>query len=85
MAITRNNINIVQKQVTLGVFITNKKYYQVVIIQALEKKNDPSFLDPIFHDILQPLIDKLTSKELLRRCLRGITQNSNESLNSIVW
>ncbi|CAF3980500.1 unnamed protein product [Rotaria sp. Silwood1] len=51
----------------------------------IRKKNDRNFLDPIFRDILQPLIDKLTSKELLRRCLRGITQNSNESLNSIVW
>ncbi|CAF5061747.1 unnamed protein product, partial [Rotaria sp. Silwood1] len=50
----------------------------------IRKKNDRNFLDPIFRDILQPLIDKLTSKELLRRCLRGITQNSNESLNSIV-
>ncbi|CAF1445563.1 unnamed protein product [Adineta steineri] len=28
---------------------------------------------------------KLRAKELSRRCLRGITQNSNESLNSAVW
>ncbi|CAF2949907.1 unnamed protein product [Rotaria sp. Silwood2] len=31
------------------------------------------------------MILKLTAKQLLRRCLRGITQNSNESLNSVVW
>jgi hypothetical protein len=48
-----------------------------------KKKHD--FLDPIFREILQPMILKLTCKSLLRRCLRGITQNSNESLNSIVW
>ena len=65
-------------------------YHQKKILSSgnntsIRKKNDPSFLDPIFRDILQPLIDKQTSKELLRRCLRGITQNSNESLNSIVW
>ncbi|CAF3064653.1 unnamed protein product, partial [Rotaria sp. Silwood2] len=85
MAIKKNNISTVQKLVTPGAFIINKKCYQVVMTQTLEKKNDQNFLDPIFRDILQPLIDKLTSKELLRRCLRGITQNSNESLNSIVW
>ncbi|CAF4434575.1 unnamed protein product [Rotaria sp. Silwood2] len=31
------------------------------------------------------MIVKLTAKQLLRRCLREITQNSNESLNSVVW
>ncbi|CAF3031777.1 unnamed protein product [Rotaria sp. Silwood2] len=37
-----------------------------------------------FSNILRPMIDKLTSRNLLRRCLRAITQNSNELLNSIV-
>ncbi|CAF2910502.1 unnamed protein product [Rotaria sp. Silwood2] len=49
-----------------------------------QKKKNWKFLDPIFRHVLQPMIDTLTSKELLRRCLRGLTQNSNESLNSIV-
>lgn len=31
------------------------------------------------------MINDLTSKELLSRCVRGLTQNSNESLNSVVW
>jgi len=31
------------------------------------------------------MIDTLTNTELLRRCLRGATQNANESINSIVW
>ena len=52
---------------------------------SIRKKNDRSLLHPIFRDILQPLIDKLTSRELLRRYLCGISQNSNESLNSLVW
>lgn len=51
----------------------------------IKKRKDRNFLDPVFRDVLQPIINKLTSKELLRRCLRGMTQNSNESLNSIVW
>jgi hypothetical protein len=49
-----------------------------------QKKNQDA-LDPIFREVLKPMIVKLTSKRLLRRCLRGITQNSNESLNSVVW
>lgn len=43
------------------------------------------YLDPVFYDVLQPMIHRLTSKQLLKRCLRGLTQNSNESLNSVVW
>ncbi|CAF2715562.1 unnamed protein product [Rotaria sp. Silwood2] len=50
-----------------------------------QKKKNQEFLAPIFRNVLQPMIDTLTSKELLRRCLHGLTQNSNESLNSIVW
>lgn len=32
-----------------------------------------------------PMIDLLTDRDLLRRCLRGATQNANESINSIIW
>lgn len=31
------------------------------------------------------MIDSLTDRDLLRRCLRGATQNANESINSVVW
>ncbi|CAF1542381.1 unnamed protein product, partial [Rotaria sordida] len=31
------------------------------------------------------MIDTLTNPILLRRCLRGATQNANESINSVVW
>ena len=31
------------------------------------------------------MIDALTDPKLLRRCLRGATQNANESINSVVW
>ncbi|CAF1659817.1 unnamed protein product [Adineta ricciae] len=43
------------------------------------------YLDPVFLEIFHDMIEILTSKDLLRRCLRGATQNSNECLNSIVW
>lgn len=31
------------------------------------------------------MINTLTDQSLLRRCLRGATQNSNESINSVLW
>jgi hypothetical protein len=39
----------------------------------------------VFLEILTPMIDRLTNPSLLKRCLRGATQNANESLNSVVW
>ncbi|CAF1085671.1 unnamed protein product [Adineta steineri] len=49
---------------------------------AMKNKNR---LDPVYRELLQKMINDLTSKELLLRCIRGLTQNSNESLNSVVW
>jgi len=67
-------------------------FYHRMKLQSIEKKKNIEVsnrkritLDPIFRQILKPMIRKLTSKKLLRRCLRGVTQNSNESLNSVVW
>ena len=50
-----------------------------------KKKKHQIYLDPIFRHILQPMIDTFTSRDLLRRCLHAGTQNSNESINSIIW
>ena len=36
-------------------------------------------------EILSPMINTLTDQSLLRRCLRGATQNANESINSVIW
>jgi hypothetical protein len=32
-----------------------------------------------------PVYQRLASDELLKRCLRGKTQNANESLHSVIW
>ena len=40
---------------------------------------------PIFRKELKPLFTRLSSDELLKRCLKGVTQNQNEALNSILW
>ncbi|KAH7945931.1 hypothetical protein HPB49_017094 [Dermacentor silvarum] len=34
---------------------------------------------------LLPVYQRLSEKSLLQRCLRGRTQNSNESLHSVIW
>ena len=35
--------------------------------------------------VIKPVYEKLTNNDLLERCLRGNTQNNNESLNACVW
>ena len=49
------------------------------------KYSEENRLPAIFHDELSPIFDRLSKDELLNRCLRGITQNQNESLNSQLW
>ena len=31
------------------------------------------------------LVDRLSNEMLLQRCLKGLTQNQNESLNNMLW
>ena len=37
------------------------------------------------HLKLKPVYERLADPELLRRCLRGKTQNANESLHGVIW
>ena len=34
---------------------------------------------------VEPIFKNLSSEALLSRCLGGLTQNNNESLNALVW
>ena len=34
---------------------------------------------------LSPIFDRLSNEDLLKRCLLGLTQNQNESLNGTLW
>lgn len=43
------------------------------------------YLLPQYLPYLLPVFEKLSSKDLLKRCLFGFTQNANESLNLLVW
>jgi len=42
-------------------------------------------LPPVFRKELLPIFKRLSNTDLLSRCLRGLTQNQNESLNNILW
>lgn len=49
-----------------------------------EYKHHDSIPQAVF-DKIKPLYLRLTDKTLLRRCLRGATQNRNECLNGLIW
>ena len=42
-------------------------------------------LPSVFFNLLKPIFDRLSDVTLLQRCLKGITQNQNESLHGMVW
>ena len=42
-------------------------------------------LPAVFRKELNPLIERLSQDDLLKRCLKGLTQNQNESLNGSLW
>ena len=47
--------------------------------------NESKRLPSSFYDILKPIFSRLSSKDLLEKCLKGVTQNANESLNHMIW
>ncbi|XP_076621601.1 uncharacterized protein LOC143342005 [Colletes latitarsis] len=56
--------------------------------KAHESLENYTHSDPISEDVQQairPVYEKLSSNELLERCLGGFTQNSNESVNALIW
>ena len=36
-------------------------------------------------ELVEPIYDELTSADLLKKCLHGMTQNNNECLNKLIW
>ena len=47
--------------------------------------DDNSRLPSVFREELRPLFDRLSNPELLGHCYKGLTQNQNESINSVLW
>ncbi len=47
--------------------------------------NENSRLPSVFFNELQPIFNRLSDSDLLKRCLLGLTQNQKESLNGRLW
>ena len=39
----------------------------------------------VFEEELKTMFQRLTNDELLKRCMMGLTQNQNESINIVLW
>lgn len=46
---------------------------------------DRKLLPAVFFDEIKQIFARLSSDELVNRCLRGLTPNQNESANGILW
>ena len=60
------------------------KFWQSKFIENVSY-NDSNRLPNVFLKELEPIFTTLTDKSLLSRCLMGLTQNQNESINAILW
>ena len=59
--------------------------YELDVANGANFYTQDNCLPPIFRKELKPLLTKLSSDELLKRCLKEVTQNQNEALNFILW
>ena len=59
--------------------------YQNDIVLNTKSYERAKCLPSVFRKELHPIFKRLSSESLLRRCLRGLTQNQNESLNNMLW
>ncbi|GBO37263.1 hypothetical protein AVEN_261938-1 [Araneus ventricosus] len=61
------------------------KYNQAKFKNCLEKFKHKSSVPRAVMDTIKPIFKALSNPTLLNRCLGGKTQNTNESLNSLIW
>jgi len=50
-----------------------------------DKKHQTTFIDPKIVEKILPVYERLSSEELMSRCTKLGTQNSNESLHACIW
>ncbi|GBM59385.1 hypothetical protein AVEN_17417-1 [Araneus ventricosus] len=61
------------------------KYNQAKFKNSLEKFKHKSSVPRAVMVMIKPKFKALSNPTLLKRCLGGKTQNTNESLNSLIW
>lgn len=59
--------------------------YQADQINNTSTYNQSRCLPSVFRKELKYIFERLSDEKLLKRCLRGYTQNQNESLNNLLW
>ena len=59
--------------------------YQADQINNTSTYNQSRCLPSVFRKELKSIFERLSDEKLLKRCLRGYTQNQNESLNNLLW
>ena len=59
--------------------------YQQDVMNKTQTYNELNRLPEVFRDELKPLFTRLSRSDLLKRCLKGITQNQNEAINAVLW
>ena len=61
------------------------RYKQTVAANKQVDFQHTNSLPKAVMDEIKPVFRDLTHPDLLRKCLDGYTQNSNESVNSVIW
>jgi hypothetical protein len=59
--------------------------FQADIANGTKDYVDKPGLPSHLRDALKPIFTRLSSPELLSKCLHGTTQNNNEALNGVIW
>eukprot|EP00794_Sanderia_malayensis_P004894 gene4894-5534_t len=59
--------------------------YQRDVVLKTNTYDQSKCLPRVFRKELLPLFKRLSSGDLLSRCLKGLTQNQNEAINNVLW
>ena len=59
--------------------------YECDQVEKTTTYSQDKFLQPVFRNELKPLFTRLSGTKLLQGCLKGLTQNANEAISSLLW
>lgn len=60
-------------------------YQKAVALGTVNQHKHTNTIPTAIMEYIKPVFFDLSSPALLRRCLKGLTQNANESFNSVLW
>lgn len=83
--IIENNESLAQQHHLCPIGASSWCRYQLDVANGTRYYDQTRCLPAIFRSALLPLFTRLSKPELLKRCLKGLTQNQNEAINAILW